>query len=80
MSFHAFTRFIRVTFFNGVSLKPPPPRAGKDPDSRRVDIHEDVGLDEERMADRVREAAALPGRAKAPPAERGGRSGKRRAS
>lgn len=80
VSFHVFTRFIRVTFFNGVSLKPQPPGAGKDPDGRWVDIYEDVGLDQDRMADWVRQAAALPGWGKAPPAEGGGRSGKRRAS
>jgi len=80
-SFHVFARFIRMTFFAGASLQPPPPGAGKDPDSRWVDLYEDPGLDEERMADWVRQAAALPGWGKVPPADGGSaRSGRRRAS
>ena len=51
---------MKVTFLNGASLDPPPPGSGKDPDSRWVDIHEDE-LDEEQMAEWVRQAAALPG-------------------
>ena len=69
-----------MTFFAGASLEPPPPGAGKDPDGRWVDIYEEAGLDEERMADWVRQAAALPGWGKVPPAEGGGGSGKRRDS
>ena len=59
-SYHVFTRYVKVTFLNGASLDPPPPGSGKDPDSRWVDIHEDE-LDEEQMAEWVRQAAALPG-------------------
>ena len=60
LSCHVFTRYIKVTLFNGASLLPVPPGAGKDQDSRWVNIHED-GLDEERMATWVRQAASLPG-------------------
>ena len=60
LSFHVFTRYVKVTFFLGRSLRPLPPGSGKDPDARWVDLHED-GLDEERMAEWVRQAAALPG-------------------
>ena len=60
VSYHVFARYVRVTFFNGVSLEPVPPGSGKDPDSRWIDVHEGE-LDEERMASWVRQASALPG-------------------
>ena len=49
-----------MTFLSGASLSPLPPGSGKNPDSRWVDIHEGE-LDEEQMAEWVRQAAALPG-------------------
>ena len=62
LSYHVFTRFVRVTFFKGSSLQPLPPRVGKgkDQDSRWVDIHED-DLDQGQMALWIAQAAALPG-------------------
>ena len=59
-SFHVFTRYVKVTFLNGASLDPVPSGGGKDPDSRWVDIYEGE-LDEEQMADWVRQSAGLPG-------------------
>ena len=62
LSFHVFTRYVKVTFFKGASLKPLPPggteRSGE---SRWIDIHEDDELDERQMAKWVKQAAALPG-------------------
>ena len=60
VSYHVFTRYVKVTFLNGASLHPVPPGAGKDPDARWVDIYEDE-LDEGQLAEWVRQAAALPG-------------------
>ena len=60
VSFHVFTRYVKVTFLHGASLRPVPPGSGKDPDARWVDVHEGE-LDEERMTEWVRQAAALPG-------------------
>ena len=60
LSYHVFTRYVKVTFFRGASLEPQPPGAGKDKNARWVDVHEGE-LDEERMAAWVRQAAALPG-------------------
>ena len=60
LSYHCFTRYVKVTFFLGRSLSPLPPGSGKDPDSRWVDLHEGA-FDEERMTEWVRQAAALPG-------------------
>ena len=61
LSFHVFTRYVKVTFFRGASLRPVPPGAGKDKNARWIDIHEDDELDEARLASWVKQAAALPG-------------------
>jgi len=60
LSFHVFTRYVKLTFFRGTSLRPVPPGASKHPEVRYVDIHED-DLDETQMAKWVKQAAALPG-------------------
>ena len=60
LSYHVFTRYVKVTFLEGKSLQPLPPGGGKDPDARWVDIHEGE-FDEQQMAEWVRQAAALPG-------------------
>ena len=59
LSYHVFTRYVKVTFLNGAALQPVPPGAGKDPDSRWIDIYEGQ-LDEAQMAHWIRQAA-LPG-------------------
>jgi len=61
LSFHVFTRYVKVTFFQGGALRPPPPGASKHPDVRYLDIHEDDPFDEARIADWISQAAALPG-------------------
>ena len=60
LSFHVFTRYVKVTFFNGASLKPLPPGASKHEDVRYLDIHADDLIDEALLADWIRQAAALP--------------------
>ncbi len=50
VSYHVFTKYIKVTFLNGASLNPVPPGGGKDPDARWVDIYEGE-IDEERLAE-----------------------------
>ena len=61
LSFHVFTRYVKVTFFRGTSLRPVPPGGTpKSKDTRWLDIHED-GFDEKQMAAWVKQAAALPG-------------------
>jgi len=61
LSFHVFTRYVKVTFFRGAALRPLPPGASKHKDVRYIDIHEDDKLDEAQMANWVKQAAALPG-------------------
>jgi hypothetical protein len=60
LSFHVFTRYVKVTFFRGASLRPLPPGASKDENTRYLDIHEGE-LDEPQVATWVKQAAALPG-------------------
>jgi hypothetical protein len=61
LSFHVFTRYVKVTFFRGASLKPVPPGPSKHAEVRYLDLHEDDALDEARFAKWVKQAAALPG-------------------
>ncbi len=60
LSFHVFTRYVKVTFLRGALLDPLPPGSGKDPDSRWLDIYEE-GFDAEQFTDWVCQAAAIPG-------------------
>ena len=50
LSFHVFTRYIKVTFFQGASLQPVPPGGGKIKDSRWIYIYED-SFEEEPLAE-----------------------------
>ena len=59
LSFHVFTRYVKVTFFSGTALDPVPP-GGTAKEARWIDIHED-DLDEAQIAAWVKQAAALPG-------------------
>jgi hypothetical protein len=60
LSFHVFTRYVKVTFFRGTSLQPVP-SGGTGRDARWIDIQEGDQLDEAQMATWVKQAAALPG-------------------
>lgn len=60
LSLHCFTRYVKVTFFRGTSLKPVPAGKSKHPEVRYLDIHED-GFDEVQFAAWVRQASGLPG-------------------
>ena len=59
LSFHVFTRYVKLTFFRGTSLNPAPP-GGTSKDARWIDIHED-DLDEAQITSWVKQAAKLPG-------------------
>ena len=61
LSFHVFSRYLKVTFFRGASLQPVPPGASKQKNVRYLDIHEDDQIDEARVATWVRQASRLPG-------------------
>jgi hypothetical protein len=61
LGFHVFTRYVKVTFFRGMSLRPVPPGESKHEETRYLDIREDDELDEAQLAKWVKQAAALPG-------------------
>jgi hypothetical protein len=61
LSYHCFTRYVKLTFFKGGSLRPLPPGKSKHDEVRVLDIREDEALDEAQLADWVRQAAAIPG-------------------
>jgi hypothetical protein len=60
LSFHCFTKYIKVTFFRGTSLRPVPPGESKHRDVRYFDIYEGE-LDEAQLAAWVKQASQLPG-------------------
>lgn len=62
VSFHVFTRYVKVTFFNGLALRPVPPGGTpKSKDARWIDIYEGDSFDEEQFSKWVKQAASLPG-------------------
>jgi hypothetical protein len=60
LSFHCFTKYVKVTFFRGAALRPAPPGESKHKDVRYLDIYEDQ-LDEAQFAAWVKQASQLPG-------------------
>ena len=61
LGIHCFTKYVKVAFFRGTSLRPVPPGASKSQDTRYFDIHEDDELDEAQLAAWVKQASQLPG-------------------
>jgi hypothetical protein len=60
VSFHCFTRYIKVTFFRGSSLDPVPAGKSKYPEIRYYDIREGQ-FDEARFTQWIKQASQLPG-------------------
>jgi len=61
LSYHCFTKYIKVTFFRGRSLRPVPPGESKHQEVRYLDIHADEQLDEAQLVAWVKQASQLPG-------------------
>jgi hypothetical protein len=61
LAFHCITKYVKVAFLNGTSLRPLPPVASKNEGTRYLHIHEDDRLDEELVASWIRQASELPG-------------------
>ena len=61
LGFHCITKYVKVAFFRGASLRPVPPGESKSKDTRYLDLHEDDPLDEAQLAAWVKQASRLPG-------------------
>jgi len=61
VAFHCFTKYVKVTFFRGTSLRPLPPGESKHKEVRYLDVYEDAPLDEAQFIDWVKQASQLPG-------------------
>jgi hypothetical protein len=60
LAYHCFTKYVKVTFFRGTSLRPVPPGESKHKEVRYLDIYED-GFDEAQLIAWVKQASQLPG-------------------
>jgi hypothetical protein len=61
LAYHCFTKYVKVTFLRGASLRPLPPGESKHKDVRYLDIYEDKPIDETQLADWIKQASRLPG-------------------
>ena len=61
MSFYCFTKYVKLTFFQGASLRPLPPLESKHKDVRYFSIYENDPLDEKQLASWILQASKLPG-------------------
>jgi hypothetical protein len=61
LAFHCLTKYVKVTFFRGTSLRPRPPGESRSVDTRYLHIREHDALDQELVASWIRQASALPG-------------------
>lgn len=60
---HCMTKYVKVAFFRGTSLRPLPPIESKQKNVRYLHIHEHDPLDEKLVASWIRQASELPGEA-----------------
>jgi hypothetical protein len=61
LGIHCFTKYVKVAFFRGTSLRPVPPGESKSNDTRYLDIHEGDQFDETQFTAWVKQASRLPG-------------------
>jgi hypothetical protein len=61
LGLHCLTKYVKVAFYRGTSLRPVPPVESKQPGVRYVHVHEGDRLDEDLVTSWVRQAAKLPG-------------------
>ena len=61
LAFHCITKYVKVAFLNGTSLRPLPPVESKNEGTRYLHIHEDDQIDGDLVASWIRQASALPG-------------------
>jgi hypothetical protein len=61
LGIHCFTKYIKVAFFRGASLRPVPSGESKQKEVRYLNIHEGDQLDEAQFTRWVKQASQLPG-------------------
>jgi hypothetical protein len=61
LAVHCYNTYVKVAFFRGAALRPPPPGASKKEDVRYLDIRENDPFDDGRFTDWVKQASQLPG-------------------
>lgn len=61
LGIHCFNKYIKVAFFRGAALRPPPPGESKQKEVRYLDLYENAALDEAQFARWVKQASELPG-------------------
>lgn len=61
LSYHCFTKYVKVTFHRGSALDPLPPVESKHPDVRYFHIHEGDDLEETPLAQWIKQASEIPG-------------------
>lgn len=61
VAFRCYTKYVQLQLFRGTSLDPEPPKAGKHPEVRYLDIHEHDEVDEDLLTSWFEQASALPG-------------------
>lgn len=61
LGIHCFTKYVKVAFFRGTSLRPVPPGKSKQKEVRYLDVYEDDRFDEAQFVAWVQQASRLPG-------------------
>lgn len=61
LGIHCMTKYVKVAFFRGTSLRPLPPVESKQKDVRYFHVYEDGAFDEAQFIDWVKQASRLPG-------------------
>jgi hypothetical protein len=61
LSLYCFTKYVKITFFRGTSLRPVPPGESKHKEVRYFHIHEDDALDAAQLEAWIKQASQLPG-------------------
>lgn len=61
LSFHCFDKYIKIAFFRGAELDPPPPVSSKNATVRYFHIHEGDTVDRSQLSAWVKQASRLPG-------------------
>ena len=61
LGIHTFTRYLKLAFFRGTSLRPMPPSASKGKETRYLELREGEALDQAQLTKWLKQAAKLPG-------------------